>query len=51
MKTNAREVTTHDPYLAALSDDKRRTLEKLRKDIKAAAPKAEGSGDGLTSGR
>jgi uncharacterized protein YdhG (YjbR/CyaY superfamily) len=33
--------TTHDEYLAALSDDKRRALEKLRKDIKAAAPKAE----------
>lgn len=31
----------HDEYLAALSDDKRRALEKLRKDIKAAAPQAE----------
>lgn len=30
-----------DSYLAALSVDKRRALEKLRKDIKAAAPKAE----------
>ena len=30
-----------DSYLAGLSDDKRRALEKLRKDIKAAAPKAE----------
>jgi len=30
-----------DSYLAALSADKRRALEKLRKDIKAAAPKAE----------
>ena len=28
-------------YLAALSVDKRRALEKLRKDIKVAAPKAE----------
>lgn len=28
-------------YLAALSDEKRRALEKLRKDIKAAAPRAE----------
>jgi len=28
-------------YLAALSADKRRALEKLRKDIKAVAPKAE----------
>ena len=35
------KAKTHDEYLAALSDDKRRTLEKLRKDIKAAAPKAE----------
>ena len=34
-------VTTPDEYLAPLSDDKRRALEKLRKDIKAAAPKAE----------
>ena len=33
--------TTHDDYLAALSADKRDALEKLRKDIKAAAPKAE----------
>jgi uncharacterized protein YdhG (YjbR/CyaY superfamily) len=31
----------HDDYLAALSADKREALEKLRKDIKAAAPKAE----------
>ena len=30
-----------DSYLAELSADKRRALEKLRKDIKAAAPKAE----------
>jgi uncharacterized protein YdhG (YjbR/CyaY superfamily) len=41
MNAKTREVTTHDEYLAALSDDKRRALEKLRKDIKAAAPKAE----------
>jgi uncharacterized protein YdhG (YjbR/CyaY superfamily) len=41
MKTKTRAVTTHDEYLAALSVDKRRALEKLRKDIKAAAPKAE----------
>jgi uncharacterized protein YdhG (YjbR/CyaY superfamily) len=34
-------VTTHDEYLSPLSDDKRRALEKLRRDIKAAAPKAE----------
>ena len=32
---------TIDEYLAALSDDKRAALKKLRKAIKAAAPKAE----------
>ena len=32
---------TIDEYLAALSNDKRAALEKLRKTIKAAAPKAE----------
>ena len=32
---------TIDEYLAALSDDRRAVLEKLRKAIKAAAPKAE----------
>jgi uncharacterized protein YdhG (YjbR/CyaY superfamily) len=32
---------SHDEYLAALSDDKRRALQKLRKDIKTAAPKLE----------
>lgn len=41
MKAKRRMVTTHDEYLATLSDDKRRALEKLRKDIKTAAPKAE----------
>jgi uncharacterized protein YdhG (YjbR/CyaY superfamily) len=41
MKTKTHAVTTHDEYLAALSNDKRRALEKLRKDIKAAAPRAE----------
>ncbi len=30
-----------DEYLAALSDDKRAALEKLRKTIRAAAPNAE----------
>jgi uncharacterized protein YdhG (YjbR/CyaY superfamily) len=35
------ETKGHDDYLAALGDDKRRALQKLRKDIKAAAPKAE----------
>jgi uncharacterized protein YdhG (YjbR/CyaY superfamily) len=32
---------TIDDYLAACSDDKRAALEKLRKTIRAAAPKAE----------
>jgi uncharacterized protein YdhG (YjbR/CyaY superfamily) len=32
---------TIDEYLAALSDDTRAALEKLRKTIKAAAPNAE----------
>ena len=32
---------THDEYLATLSDDKQAALEKLRKAIRAAAPKAE----------
>ena len=31
---------TIDEYLAALSDDKRAALEKLRKTIRAVAPKA-----------
>jgi uncharacterized protein YdhG (YjbR/CyaY superfamily) len=35
--------TTIDEYLAALSDDKRAALEKLRKTIRAAAPNAEES--------
>jgi uncharacterized protein YdhG (YjbR/CyaY superfamily) len=33
--------TTIDEYLAALSADKRKALETLRKRIKSAAPKAE----------
>jgi uncharacterized protein YdhG (YjbR/CyaY superfamily) len=37
----AAKPTTIDEYLAALSDDKRAALEKLRKIIRAAAPKAE----------
>ena len=37
-KTGARTI---DEYLAALSNDKRAALEKLRKTIRAAAPKAE----------
>ena len=32
---------TIDEYLAALSDDQRAALQKLRKTIRAAAPKAE----------
>ena len=32
---------TIDEYIAALSDDKRAALERLRKTIRAAAPKAE----------
>lgn len=32
---------THDDYLRALSADKRSALGELRKDIKAAVPKAE----------
>ncbi|HLG13604.1 MAG TPA: DUF1801 domain-containing protein [Blastocatellia bacterium] len=32
---------TIDEYLACLSDDKRAALEKLRKSIRATAPKAE----------
>ena len=37
----AAKPKTIDEYLAALSDDKRAALEKLRKTIRAAAPKAE----------
>lgn len=35
------KVATHDDYLAGLPDDKRAALEKLRRTIRAAAPKAE----------
>ena len=35
------KIMTIDDYLAALSTDKRAALEKLRKAIKAVAPKAE----------
>lgn len=38
MRTRPKSV---DGYLAALDDEKRAALEKLRKDIHAAAPKAE----------
>ena len=37
----AAKPKTFDDYLAALSDDNRAALEKLRKSIKAAAPQAE----------
>ena len=37
-KTTAKTV---DAYLAALSDDQRAALERLRKTIRAAAPEAE----------
>src|SRR6266550_6053633 len=38
-KTN--KPKTHDDYLAALTEDRRSALQKLRKAIKTAAPKAE----------
>jgi uncharacterized protein YdhG (YjbR/CyaY superfamily) len=41
LPAKANKPTTHDDYLAAVSDDKRAALEKLRKIIKAAAPEAE----------
>jgi uncharacterized protein YdhG (YjbR/CyaY superfamily) len=37
----ANKPKTHDDYLAAVPEDKRTALQKLRKAIKAAAPKAE----------
>jgi|ERR1700674_1137485 len=37
----ANKLKTTDDYLATLSADKRTALEKLRKVIKSAAPKAE----------
>jgi len=43
VKTGAQKSAapaTVDEYLAALPDDSRATLEKIRKTIKAAAPKA-----------
>jgi uncharacterized protein YdhG (YjbR/CyaY superfamily) len=36
-----KKVTTIDEYLARLSDDKRAALEKLRRTIKSAIPRAE----------
>ena len=37
----AAKLKSFDEYLAALSDDNRAALEKLRKTIKATAPQAE----------
>lgn len=34
-------ATTHDEYLAAVPEDKRAALEKLREVIRSAAPRAE----------
>lgn len=39
--SKARSPQTIDEYLAPLSNDKRAALEKLRRDIKSAAHKAE----------
>jgi uncharacterized protein YdhG (YjbR/CyaY superfamily) len=39
--TNPAKPQTHDDYLARVSADKREALQKLRRAIKAAAPKAE----------
>jgi uncharacterized protein YdhG (YjbR/CyaY superfamily) len=36
-----KKATTIDEYLARVSDDKRAALEKLRRTIKAAFPRAE----------
>ena len=41
MKKTSAKPKTIDDYLAKLSADKRAALEKLRKVIRAAAPKAE----------
>lgn len=35
------KAATHGDYLAGLPDDKRAALEKLRRSIRAAAPRAE----------
>ena len=37
----ATKPKTHDDYLAAVTEEKRGALQKLRRAIKAAAPKAE----------
>jgi uncharacterized protein YdhG (YjbR/CyaY superfamily) len=40
-QTKGKKPATPDAYLAAVSDDQRVALERLRRTIKAAAPKAE----------
>ena len=40
-RATSRKPKTTDDYLAAVSPDKRAALEALRRNIKAAAPKAE----------
>ena len=39
--TSKTKVKTIDEYLAALSDDKRAALQRVRRTIRAAAPRAE----------
>ena len=41
MKKGPKTPKSIDEYLEALGDDKRNALEKLRKNIRAAVPKAE----------
>jgi len=41
VRSMAGKPQTHEEYLAALSDDKRAALEKLRETIRQAAPGAE----------
>ncbi len=40
-RTRQEKPQNHDDYLAGLSEEKRKALQKLRKTIRAAAPKAE----------
>jgi uncharacterized protein YdhG (YjbR/CyaY superfamily) len=37
----AKKPATFDEYLSAVGDDQRAALEKVRKAVRAAAPKAE----------
>lgn len=41
MPAKSPNAKTHEAYLAALDDDQRTTLERIRKAIQSAAPKAE----------